>query len=68
MELLIYFLLSECLFFISVYKYIKYKTSKEKYKYPILYKSEIKTRMLMFGTCIWLPWIVLQKIYEFIKE
>jgi hypothetical protein len=61
--LLLYFILSELLFIVSLIKFLKYKTSKDTKKYPILYSSELKTRMFMFGTCIWLPYI----IYESIK-
>ena len=62
--LVIYVGISVCLVIINFIKLMIYKSSKSKEKYPILYHNNILINIILYGTLLWLPYIIIRKLKD----
>lgn len=58
-----YMIISEFLALISAIRLILFYTCKRK-KFPILYGDDAKVSLILCATGIWLPFLIIFKIYE----
>lgn len=62
--LVIYMILSVCLAMFNFIKLVAYKLSKSKEKYPVLYHDNILMNVILFGTLLWLPYIIIRTLKD----